>query len=74
MLPKLLYELMPVVYVAVGFVAALLLYNSYVLLSGILLLIVARVILYMRLENRTEAMERQRLNTQKKKSSQNGEI
>jgi hypothetical protein len=58
MLPKILYELMPVLYVAVGFAAALLLYNSYAILSGILLLSVALVILYMRLENRTEAMER----------------
>jgi putative Mn2+ efflux pump MntP len=58
MLPKLLYELMPVLYVAVGFSAALLLYNSYAILSGILLLIVGLVILYMRLESRTEAMER----------------
>ena len=66
MLPKLLYELMPVLYVAVGFSAALLLYNSYAILSGILLLIVAIVILYMRLESRTEAMERQRPYTQKK--------
>jgi hypothetical protein len=67
MLPKLLYELMPVLYVAVGFSAALLLYNSYAILSGILLLIVALVILYRRLESRTEVMERQRLYTQKKK-------
>jgi hypothetical protein len=68
MLPKILYELMPVLYVAVGFAAALLLYNSYAILSGILLLSVALVILYMRLENRTEAMERfERLYTQKKR-------
>lgn len=67
MLPKLLYDLMPVLYVAVGFAAALLLYNSYAILSGILLLIVALVILYMRLESRTEAKERlERLYTQKK--------
>jgi hypothetical protein len=67
MLPKPLYELMPVLYVAVGLAAALFLYNSYAILSGILLLIAALVILYMRLENRTEAMERfERLYTQKK--------
>ena len=50
MLPKLLYELMPVIYVSVGFAAALLLYNSYAILSGIVLLIAALMILYMRLE------------------------
>ena len=70
MLPKLLYELMPVLYVAVGFSAALLLYNSYAILSGILLLIVALVILYMRLESRTEAVERfERLPTRKKRQN-----
>ncbi len=67
MLPKLLYELMPVLYIAVGFAAALLLYNSYAIFSGILLLAVALVILYMRLGNRTKAMERwERLYTQRK--------
>jgi hypothetical protein len=70
MLPKLLYELMPVLYVAVGFAAALLLYNSYAILSGSLLLIVALMILYMRLERRTEAMERfERLSTRKKRQN-----
>ena len=54
MLPKLLYELMPVFYVSVGFAATLLLYNSYAILSGIVLLIAALMILYMRLESRTE--------------------
>jgi hypothetical protein len=49
---------MPVLYVAVGFAAALLLYNSYAILSGIMLLIVAVVILYMRLESRAEALHR----------------
>jgi hypothetical protein len=58
MLPKLLYDLMPVLYVAVGFAAALLLYNSYAILSGTLLLSVALVILYTRLESRTKKMER----------------
>ena len=68
MLPQLLYELMPVLYVAGGFAAALLLYNSYAILSGMLLLIVALVILYMRLESRTGAMERlERPYTQKKR-------
>jgi hypothetical protein len=45
MLPKLLYELMPVFYVSVGFAAALLLYNSYAILSEIVLLIAALMIL-----------------------------
>ena len=58
MLPRLLYEVMPVLYIAVGFAAAVFLYNSYAILSGILLLIVAVVILYMRLESRTEALHR----------------
>jgi hypothetical protein len=59
---------MPVLYVAVGFAGALLLYNSYAILSGTLLLIVALMILYMRLERRTEAMERfERLPTRKKR-------
>ena len=67
MLPKLLYEVMPVLYIAVGFNAALLLYNSYAILSGILLIIAAVVILYMRLESRTKAMERfERLPTRKR--------
>jgi uncharacterized membrane protein YeiH len=66
MLPKLLYELMPVLYVSVGFAAALLLYNSYAILSGIVLLIAALMILYMRLE----AIERfKRLPTRKKRQS-----
>ena len=70
MLPKLLYEVMPVLYIAVGFAAALLLYNSYAILSGILLLIVAIVILYMRLERRTETIERfERLPTRKKRQN-----
>jgi hypothetical protein len=68
MLPKPLYELMPVLYIALGVAAALLLYNSYAVFSGILLIIVALIILYMRLENRTEAMERlERVHSQKKK-------
>lgn len=70
MLPKLLYELMPVLYVSVGFAAALLLYNSYAILSGIVLLIAALMILYMRLESRTEAIERfERLPTRKKRQN-----
>ena len=70
MLPKLLYELMPVIYVSVGFAAALLLYNSYAILSGIVLLIAALMILYMRLESRTEAIERfERLPTRKKRQN-----
>jgi hypothetical protein len=68
MLPKLLYDLMPVLYVAVGFAAALLLYNSYAILSGTLLLSVALVILYTRLESRTKKMERfERLYAPKKR-------
>jgi hypothetical protein len=67
MLPKPLYELMPVLYIALGVTAALFLYNSYAIASGILLLAVALIILYMRLESRTEEMERfERLYTQKK--------
>jgi len=70
MLPKLLYDLMAVLYVGVGFAAALLLYNSYAIFSGILLLIVALVILYMRLERRTETIERfERLRTRKKRQN-----
>jgi hypothetical protein len=70
MLPKLLYEVMPVLYIAVGFAAAVFLYNSYAILSGILLLIIAIVILYMRLESRTEAVERfERLPTRKKRQN-----
>jgi hypothetical protein len=58
MLPKPLYEIMPVLYIAVGFAAALLLYNSYAIISGILLVTVALMILYMRLKSRTEAVGR----------------
>jgi len=65
MLPKLLYELKPVLYVAVGLAAVLLLYNSYAILSGILLLSVGLVILYMRLESRTRW---ERLYTRRTKS------
>ena len=68
MLPKLLYEVMPVIYIAFGFAAALSLYNSYAILSGILLLIAAIVILYMRLESRTKALHRfEGLHTPKKR-------
>ena len=48
MLPKSLYELLPFLYIALGVVAALVLYNSYAIISGILLLTVALMILYMR--------------------------
>jgi len=68
MLPKSLYELLPFLYIALGVVAALVLYNSYAIISGILLLTVALMILYMRLKSRTKAMERfERLYAQKKR-------
>jgi len=68
MLPKSLYELLPFLYIALGVVAALVLYNSYPVISGILLLTVALMILYMRLKSRTKATERfERLYAQKKR-------
>ena len=68
MLPKSLYELLPFLYIALGVVSALVLYNSYAIISGILLLTVALMILYMRLKSRTKAMERfERLYAQKKR-------
>lgn len=68
MLPKSLYELMPFLYVVLGVAAALALYNSYAIISGILLLTVALMILYMRLKSRTKAMEQfERIHTQKKR-------
>jgi hypothetical protein len=68
MLPKSLYELVPFLYIVLGVVAALVLYNSYAIISGILLLTVALMILYMRLKSRTKAMEHfERLYTQKKR-------
>jgi hypothetical protein len=68
MLPKPLYDILPVLYVVLGVAAALVLYNSYAISSGILSLTVALMILYMRLKSRTEAMERfERLCTQKKR-------
>jgi len=68
MLPKSLYELLPFLYIALGVVAALVLYNSYAIISGILLLTVALMILYMRLKSRTKEMERfERLYAQKKR-------
>jgi hypothetical protein len=71
MLPKSLYELIPFLYIVIGVVAALVLYNSYAIISGILLLTVALMILYMRLKSRTKAMERfERLYTQKKRREQ----
>jgi hypothetical protein len=74
MLLKILYELMPVLYVAVGFAAALLLYNSYAILSGILLLSVALVILYMRLERRTETIEQRQTGSSVSNPSYNNSI
>lgn len=68
MLPKSLYELIPFLYVVLGVVVALVLYNSYAIISGILLLTVALMILHMRLKSRTKAMERfERLYAQKKR-------
>jgi hypothetical protein len=58
MLPKSLYELIPFLYIVLGVVAALVLYNSCAIISGILLLTVALMILYMGLKSRTKAMER----------------
>ena len=71
MIPKTTYEMLPYVYVGAGFTAALFLYNSYAVVSGILLLTVALVILYMRLKNRTDRMERfERLYTREKKKNE----
>ena len=71
MIPKTTYEMLPYVYVGAGFTAALFLYNSYAVVSGILLLTVALVILYMRLKNRTAKMERfERLYTREKKRNE----
>jgi hypothetical protein len=52
-LPRSLYEFMPYLYVVIGIIAALVLYNSYAIISGILLLTVAFMIFYMRLKSRT---------------------
>ena len=68
MLPKALYDVIPFLYVFLGIAAALVLYNSYAIISGILLLTVALLILYMRLKSRTKAMERfERLYARKKR-------
>jgi hypothetical protein len=71
MIPKTVYEMLPYVYTAVGIAAALLIYNSYAIVAGILLLTVSIVILHMRLKNRTDKMERfERLYTREKKKNQ----
>jgi hypothetical protein len=57
-LPKSLYEFMPYLYVVIGVVTALALYNSYAIISGVLFLTVALMIFYMRLKNRTEKVDR----------------
>jgi hypothetical protein len=67
-LPKSLYEFMPYLYVVIGVAAALVLYNSYAIISGVLFLIVAFMIFYMRLKNRTEKVDRyERLYVEEKK-------
>ena len=71
MIPKTTYEMLPYFYIAGGIAAALYIYNSYAIVSGILLLTVALVVLYMRLENRTNKMERfERLYTREKKKNE----
>ena len=68
MLPKSLYEFMPYFYVVIGVAAALALYNSYAIISGVLFLTVALMIFYRRLKNRTEKMDRyERLYVEEKK-------
>lgn len=68
MLPKSLYELIPFLYVFLGVAAALFLYNFYAIISGILLVTVALMILYIRLKSRAKGMERfERLYTLGKK-------
>jgi hypothetical protein len=57
-LPKSLYEFMPYLYVVIGVVTALALYNSYAIISGVLFLTVALMIFYMRLKNRTKKVDR----------------
>ena len=74
MIPETTYEMLPYVYIGVGFTAALFLYNSYAIVSGILLLTVAIVILHMRLKNRADKMERfERLYTRERKRTGNRE-
>jgi hypothetical protein len=59
---------MPYLYVVIGVAAALVLYNSYAIISGVLFLIVAFIIFYMRLKNRTEKVDRyERLYVEEKK-------
>ena len=71
-LPKSLYEFMPYLYIVIGAVAALALYNSYAIISGVLFLAVALVIFYMRLKSRTEKLDRyERLYVEEKKKSRN---
>ena len=71
MIPKTTYEMLPYVYIGAGFTAALFLYNSYAIVSGILLLTVAGVILHMRLKHRSYKMERfQRLYMREKKKNE----
>ncbi|OOO01674.1 MAG: hypothetical protein USCGTAYLOR_02109 [Chromatiales bacterium USCg_Taylor] len=71
MIPKTAYEVLPYVYIGAGFTAALFLYNSYAIVSGILFLTVAAVIFRMRLKNRTDRMERfERLYTREKKKNE----
>ena len=59
---------MAYLYVVIGVVTALALYNSYAIISGVLLLTVALMIFYMRLKNRTEKADRyERLYVEEKK-------
>ena len=70
MIPKTVYEMLPYVYIAAGIAAALLIYNSYAIVEGILLLTVSSVI-HMRLKNRTDKMERfERLYMREKKKNE----
>ncbi len=71
MISKTTYEMLPYVYIGAGFTAALFLYNSYAIVSGILLLTVAIVILDMRLKYRADRTEHvERLYAREKKKNQ----
>jgi hypothetical protein len=70
MISKTTYEMLPYVYIGAGFTAALFLYNSYAIVSGILFLTVAVVILQMRLKHRADKVAHfERLYAREKKKN-----
>jgi hypothetical protein len=58
MTPRSAYDFLPYIYVVLGMGVALLLYNAYAIVSGILLVLVGLGILHMRLRHRTDKMHR----------------